>query len=491
VSPKKIAAPLDIYVRVSDTRGRGGESFISPRDQEERCSALAKARGHEVGRVFTDLDVSGGKMKRPALDSAIARIEEGVSAGIIVAKLDRFARTLVGGLQTLEEINSLGGVVIVADGEFDTSTATGELVLNMMLSLAQFELRRIKETWASSKSHAVERGIHITRHVPPGYARGDDKHLVPHPEFADAVRTAFGMAAQGESYSRVAAHLTEAKVPSGDTAAPIWQANRIKRLLANPAYLGQARSGNGHTNADAHPPLVDEATWLLAQRKPSGPVLSLGAETLLAGICRCASCSFSMRSQSARGSAVAAYRCSTNSVHGRCPSPSTISLLRLEYYVLDQFLARASDVSLRQVDEEQGDEDAAALVVEAERRYQAALTNVELRAKIGDADHDRMVAALYDAKQEALAAVPMHKPAAQVPAGLDLAELVSELQRREDTASLRELLASTIQAVFVRPAASRARNLPIEDRVRIVWADEESLTLPKRGERFEPRVFAW
>jgi DNA invertase Pin-like site-specific DNA recombinase len=82
MSPKKIAAPLDLYVRVSDVRGRSGDSFISPKDQEERCRALAKARAYRVGEVFTDLDVSGGKMRRPELDKAIARIEEGVSGGI-------------------------------------------------------------------------------------------------------------------------------------------------------------------------------------------------------------------------------------------------------------------------------------------------------------------------------------------------------------------------------------------------------------------------
>src|SRR5689334_24190335 len=62
------ALPIYIYVRVSDVRGRSGESFISPRDQEDRCRALATARGYEVGEVFTDLDVSGGKMARPELD---------------------------------------------------------------------------------------------------------------------------------------------------------------------------------------------------------------------------------------------------------------------------------------------------------------------------------------------------------------------------------------------------------------------------------------
>lgn len=44
---------------------------------------------------------------------------------------------------------------------------------------------------------------------------------------------------------------------------------------------------------------------------------------------------------------------------------------------------------------------------------------------------------------------------------------------------------------FVRPTASQARNLPIVDRVRIVWADEPKLALPTRGERFEPRPYTW
>src|SRR5262245_25021724 len=127
MSPKRITKPVDIYVRVSDVRGRGGESFISPQDQEARCRALAEARGFRVGEVLTDLDQTGSKMRRPQLDEAIRRIEDGISGGIIVAKLDRFSRTLVGGLQTLEQINGLGGAVVVADGEFDTSTATGEL----------------------------------------------------------------------------------------------------------------------------------------------------------------------------------------------------------------------------------------------------------------------------------------------------------------------------------------------------------------------------
>jgi DNA invertase Pin-like site-specific DNA recombinase len=508
VSPKRIAKPLDIYIRVSDVRGRSGESFISPRDQEERCLALARARGYEIGEVFEELDVSGGNMRRPKLEEAIDRVEAGVSAGIIVAKLDRFSRTLVGGLQTLERINELGGVVIVADGEFDTSTATGELVLHMMLSLAQFELRRIRENWQSNKSHAVDRGIHISPRVPPGYTRVESDNgvsaktgrrrrkiegpLAPDPEHAEAVREAFQMAAAGEPYARIAALLNEHKVPSGDTAV-VWQGNRIKRLLANRVYLGEARSGNGHVNLDAHEPLTDEATFLLAQRKPDRVATPAAAVSVLAGLCRCATCSFSMKGQIRKGGALSIYRCPTSTVHGRCDRPVSVAMEKLDEYVIDAFLARSGSLQLTQVPESDDVARLEAAAAEAERRYTAALTNVELRAQLGDADHDSMLIALRHARDDAQEAVPrrLRKPSSAPLASADLAALVEELRRRGDVVSLRELLASGIQAVFVRPAASRSHSLPISDRVHIVWADEEPLVLPRRGERFEPRAYAW
>jgi site-specific DNA recombinase len=491
MSPKTVALPLDIYVRVSDVRGRAGDGFISPKDQEERCRALAKARGYKTGEVFTDLDVSGGKMKRPDLDQAIARIGEGASGGIIVAKLDRFARTLVGGLQTLEEINDLGGVVIVADGEFDTSTATGELVLNMMLSLAQLELRRIKENWSTAKSHAVENGIHISRHVPPGYVRGEDRRLIPHPKHGKTITQAFQMAATGDPYARIAAYLNERELPVGGQDGA-WQPNRIKRLLANRVYLGEARSGHGHANPNAHEGLTDLVTFQLAQRDRKGPKVTASAESLLAGICRCASCSFSMRSQPGRGNTVSAYRCATTGAYGRCPSPSTISKDRIEQYVIEQFLDRASSMELH-ADLEDVDPEVLENLERTEQSYRNALTNTELRRTIGDADHNIMVANLKRDWDDALeAAASARSSSAPTVSAAEIAELFGEFQRRGDTKSLRELLASAIDAVFVRPAASRSRTLPTSDRVRIVWRDENlSLVLPRRGERFEPQAFTW
>jgi hypothetical protein len=123
--------------------------------------------------------------------------------------------------------------------------------------------------------------------------------------------------------------------------------------------------------------------------------------------------------------------------------------------------------------------------------YRDALTNVDLRQRIGSKDHDAMIASLHQAWQDALARVPAPSANGSGLDSADLADLIEQLEKERNVDGLRELLGSAIQAVFVRPAASRQRNLPVSDRVKIVWRDEPSLELPKRGTRFEPRSYSW
>jgi site-specific DNA recombinase len=492
---------LVAYVRVSDVRRREGPGFISPTEQREKCRPFATAMGHTIVEEVEELDRSGGDMNRPVFNGLLERIEAGEADGMIVAKLSRFARSNVGAWQALERIKQAGGELLSVEENIDTSTATGRFLRDFMLIAANWERERIGEQWLSARTRAVSRGIHVSRHVPPGYRRlpkstdpATDRRLVRDETHAPIVAEAFAMAARGESYSAIADHLTARHVPIAGNGRSVWQPYRIKRLLGNRAYLGEARSGDGIANLEAHEPLVDAATWTLAQRQPSSDQPPSGrAVSLLAGLCRCASCSHAMRSQRPRGTTVGSYRCSTTSVHGRCPGPCSVSLLRLDDYVLEQFLAHAGELRLHQIaTADDAIDERATAAAEAEQSYRQALTNVELRQRIGSADHDRMVAALHDEWQRALADIPEAPVArSETLPDVDLAGLVAELQQRGDVASLRELLGSAIQAVFVRPAASRARNLPIEDRVRIVWRDEEPLELPRRGERFEPRAYAW
>jgi hypothetical protein len=185
------------------------------------------------------------------------------------------------------------------------------------------------------------------------------------------------------------------------------------------------------------------------------------------------------------------YRCTTTTAHGRCPHPTTISATRLEEHVVEQFLAHAAGATAEPVEDDNNAEAAAQAIVTAERSYRAALTDVELRDRIGDADHAQLVQALHARWQDALAAVLPPTPRAAALDSVDVRALVDRLERDSNVTDLRELLGTAIQAVFVRPAANRRRDLPVSDRVLVVYHDDGQLDLPRRGVNFEPRPYAW
>jgi site-specific DNA recombinase len=515
MSPKKVAKPLDIYVRVSDVRGRAGDNFISPDEQEQRCRAAIVSRGLEVGEMFRELDVSGKSMERPELAKARKRIEDGTSGGIVVARIDRFGRTVARALDAIEEIDKAGGVVITAEGDFDTSTATGELVLNMMLTLAQFELRRIRENWTTAQRRAVERGVHVSRHVPPGYEKQKDGRLAPHEYHGKTITRAYKMAAEGASPTSIARFLNERKLPSGDNGhETVWKASRIKRLLANRVYLGQARYGS-IVNNEAHEPLTDETTWLLAQRKQENPPTAIRESStyLLSGFVRCASCRHAMRPQRARGTTVGSYRCATETASGRCPHPSSISMNRLEGFVFEAWAERVfkkveangtKPISERDNSAALEDlEDAKRALTEVEAikdtlrpaAYAAALDSALARVE----ETEKAVSSFAPTSMDAL--IEEHVPKVQrMVADFETEGLSPEEVARRLTAEMspeairlmRNAMADELRAVFVRPAKNRSNKAPLAGRVRIVWNDDpEQIELPRRGERFEPRAYAW
>jgi site-specific DNA recombinase len=488
------------YGRVSDVRGRSGESFISPEDQMAKCRSYAETYEHEILEEGLDLDVSGGVMTRPVLDRFLAQIRDGKAQGLIVAKLDRFSRSSRGALNALAEIEDAGGVLISVQEQIDSTTAAGRFVRSIFLATAEWERERIGENWTAAQKSAVARGVHIRRHVPPGYQRDLSGKLSPDPKHAKTIARAYQLAAQGTAPARIAEYLTGRGLPSGNNGHTHWRSSRIKRLLANRVYLGEARYGE-ITNPGAHTPLTEETTWLLAQRQPAATSVSPTSSYLLTGLVRCASCRHSMRPQRARGKTVGSYRCATDTASGRCPHPSSISMNRLEDYMFEEVAERFFDREQRPAEQPDDSEaltaleDARQAVSEVEalrdelhpKAYAQALSKAmtdldkaerELTSRRSRVDLEGLAEAAMPQVEEEFRRV---KAGGRVLDGLD------------DNAIrlLRATIARDVQAVFVRPAASRSNKLPISDRVRIVWRDEEQLELPRRGERFEPRAYAW
>jgi DNA invertase Pin-like site-specific DNA recombinase len=115
----------------------------------------------EVGceRLFTE-QVSSVDQHRAALETALDFIREGDV--LIVTKLDRLARSVADLVEVTGRIAAKGASLRILDLAIDTSTATGELMLNLIGSIAQFErrimLERQREGIAKAKAEGKYKG---------------------------------------------------------------------------------------------------------------------------------------------------------------------------------------------------------------------------------------------------------------------------------------------------------------------------------------------
>src|SRR5205814_4013883 len=151
----------DGYIRVSRRAGREGESFISPELQRKNIANWAKLHEVEILAWWEEIDQSGAKMERPLFQQALARCEAGETGGIVVAKLDRFARSAVDALSSIRRLNEVGARLVSVEDNFDGSTPMGRFAIGILTLIAELELERIKSNWQAAVSEAVGRGVHI------------------------------------------------------------------------------------------------------------------------------------------------------------------------------------------------------------------------------------------------------------------------------------------------------------------------------------------
>lgn len=499
-----IALRLDGYGRISDVKGRGGESFISEAVQREQVEAWAKSRPGrvEILEWHMDADVSGGGLDRPGLNRVIERIEAGESGGVVVARLDRLSRAGVAdALKLVERIHDAGGQVAAVDLGIDPTTPVGELMMTLMLALARMERRRIGETWDVAQRKAVERGIHISGVVPTGYRRRQDRGLEPDPEKAPAITEAFHMRASGKTYAHIARWLTEQGV-TPTHGSPNWMVQSVRGMLANRVYLGEGRYGR-YVNPEAHDPLVDRATWEAAQAiEPQSWVRSEQREALepplLTRLLRCAGCRYILKPDSVllRGERVRQYRCRKHHSTGECPAPVAILGAPLEELVERRFLEA---IGRRIAIPREVDNTDLAEKVEAVQRAEAALVEYrdspEVLAAIGAkrfAEGLTKYQAEYDrAMREMLAA--RRDDEGGLPGPIEIAQAWPDM----DVMTRRAMLTSVFDAIVVkRVIGEDDASWSLEDRLFFIGAgDLDPSEWPKprggrgRSDPWPPFVF--
>lgn len=470
---------VDGYIRVSQVRDRGGESFISPDVQRERIEAWAAHRGAQVAEWHVDLDQSGARDDRPGLLAAVERVEAGLTEGIVVAKLDRFARSLTGALEAIQRVHGAGGIVVSDAEGIDPSTPAGKMMMRLLLVIAEWELDRVRETWQVSRERAVRRGVHIASAAPTGYVRREDGRLEPHPQDGPVIGRLFELRAAGWSWSELARHLDGHRV-QGPYGALSWRTRAVSHIIANRVYLGEARSGE-FVNPAAHEPLVDRATWEAAQAA-RGVQPSRGEPALLAGLLRCAGCRHVLKPDRMTlrdGSRARLYRCRGQHATGECQGRVAVLGSVIEPWAEGQALARWAQLAAEPVSGAREAEEARALALRAEEELAAYRDDERIAGALGA---DRYVEGL---RARAAAADDAHRALAEVqaamgpqPAGtVALGDAWPGLEVRER----QRVLKSMMDCIVLRGG-----RLAIERRAVVLWRGEAPDDLPRRGLRRVP-----
>ncbi len=233
----KTATKVIGYVRVSSAKQ--AEEGVSLDAQTSKLRLYCELHELVLVGVIVDSGVSAKTLKRPGLASALARMEAGEAAGLLVAKLDRLTRS-VKDLGILVE-NYFGDgkheLLSVADN-IDTRSAGGRLVLNVLASVSQWEREAIGERTKDALGYLRDEGVKLGG-AALGWRHGDarDEHgrrVVERVEAeAATVVRIVELRAAGLTLRAIAATLTDEghRTKTGGK----WFANTVRRVVARTA----------------------------------------------------------------------------------------------------------------------------------------------------------------------------------------------------------------------------------------------------------------
>jgi DNA invertase Pin-like site-specific DNA recombinase len=149
------------YVRTSTSKQDG-------KAQAHALQQAAKARGWRTCLKLVDLDESGKKASRPALDELRRRARGGEVRELLVTAIDRLGRTAGDVCVLLEELTGAGVVVhSLREGTIDVSTPIGRFIVQIITGLAEMEhgliTERVKGGIARAREHGTRSGKAIGR----------------------------------------------------------------------------------------------------------------------------------------------------------------------------------------------------------------------------------------------------------------------------------------------------------------------------------------
>jgi site-specific DNA recombinase len=366
-APTAVAVRCAIYTRKSTEEGLEQE-FNSLDAQRESGENYIKAQVNEGWEClpdrYDDGGFSGGNMDRPALKRLMADIEAGKVDSVVVYKVDRLSRSLLDFAKMVETFDRHQVSFVSVTQLINTSTSMGRLMLNVLLSFAQFEREIISERTRDKIAAARRKGKWSGGMPILGYdvdPRGSK--LVVNEDEAVRVRAIFELYLEHQSMIT-----TIKELDSRGWVNKRWTTRKghqrggkpftktsLLTLFTNVAYVGKIKYKNevhvGEQAAIVSTDLWQRVQLLLGQNgRTGGAAVRNKFGALLKGILRCVPCGCAMSPTHSTKNGRKRYRyyvCTGAQKRGwhTCPSKS-IPAGEIERFVVEQIKCIGRDPTL-------------------------------------------------------------------------------------------------------------------------------------------------
>ena len=252
-----------IWTRVSTKHQE--ENGGSLDDQKCKCEKYAKDNGYTIKGYFGGKHESAKTPGKLVKEMITAVKKDDSVKYIIVSQTDRFSRDAGQAINMLNELKARDVVIVEALTGMDTSTPEGMMMIQIKLSLAQWDNTNRTNKFTLGRKHCMESGVWCGKR-PIGY---DKKGKSVNAQFTinatgKLIRAAFKWKLQGVDNFRIIEKLSARGLHLSK--------QQIHKILTNPFYAGKIRSKfTGGTIIDGkHPAIISWSDFLKVQDILSG-----------------------------------------------------------------------------------------------------------------------------------------------------------------------------------------------------------------------------
>ncbi len=193
------------YIRCSTFEQK--QSGLGLEAQREKIESYCSLYDLNLLQIIQD-SCSGKNLNRAGLTTILKMLRSGEADGIVIAKLDRLTRSVKDMGTLLETYFAEKNSMHVVAEQIDTSSASGRMVLNILISVAQWERETIGERTKDALQAKRSRGEKTGGSVPYGY-NSEGGMLVPNIQEQKVIRTIQNLRHNGFSYQKIANKLNQ------------------------------------------------------------------------------------------------------------------------------------------------------------------------------------------------------------------------------------------------------------------------------------------